>query len=94
MNRVITTVTMAVGIPSCAANAQSNLGTMNMNRSMPRMASGNMKGADDCSRMAMGEYMSVIKKMDSAMMAARGSSADATFARRGQGAIEMVRRES
>jgi uncharacterized protein (DUF305 family) len=95
MNRTIITAAIALALSSTFASAQSNQGTMN--HSMPGMTSGDMKGMDGHSKLAMGEYMSAMKKMDAAMMAAKGSSADATFARKmmahHQGAIDMAQIE-
>jgi uncharacterized protein (DUF305 family) len=97
MNRTIITAAIAVALLSTAANAQSNSGAMKMDHAMPSMTNGDMKGMNDHGKMAMSEYMSAMKKMDAAMMAAKGSTPDATFARKmmahHQGAIDMAQIE-
>lgn len=97
MNRTIITAAIAFTLFSTAANAQSNSGAMKMDHPMPGMTNGDMKGMNDHGKMAMSEYMSAMKKMDAAMMAAKGSTPDATFARKmmahHQGAIDMAQIE-
>jgi uncharacterized protein (DUF305 family) len=70
---------------------------MKMDHAMPGMTNGDMKGMNDHGKMAMSEYMSAMKKMDAAMMAAKGATPDATFARKmmahHQGAIDMAQIE-
>lgn len=97
MNRTIITAAVAIALFSTAANAQSNSGAMKMDHAMPGMTNGDMKGMNDHGKMAMSEYMSAMKKMDAAMMAAKGSSADSAFARKmiahHDGAIAMAQIE-
>lgn len=65
--------------------------------SMPGMAKGGMKGMGDHEMMAMHEDMAAMKKMDKAMMAAKGATPDVAFARKmlahHQGAIDMAQIE-
>jgi uncharacterized protein (DUF305 family) len=67
-----------------------------MNHAMPAMTD-NMKGMDSHNKMAMDEYMAEMKKMNSEMMSAMGSTTDVTFARKmlahHQGAIDMAQIE-
>jgi len=75
-----------------AASAQSSQGVMKV---MEHGAMPAMKGAKgDHNMMAMNDYMAAMKKMDQAMMSAKGSTPDVTFARKmmahHQGAIDMA----
>jgi len=75
-----------------AASAQSSQGVM---KGMEHGAMPAMKGAKgDHNMMAMNDYMAAMKKMDQAMMSAKGSTPDVTFARKmmahHQGAIDMA----
>ena len=94
----ISALALSVG----AASAQTAPGDMkNMkgmdHGSMPGMAKGGKKGMGDQSMMAMHEDMTAMKKMDKAMMAAKGATPDVAFARKmlahHQGAIEMAQIE-
>lgn len=88
----ILAVIAALSIGAATASAQSNQGsTKGMDHSaMPGMKG--MKG--DHNMMAMDDYMAAMKKMDQAMMSAKGSTPDVTFARKmmahHQGAIDMA----
>lgn len=91
-----TTTTLAViaalSAGATAASAQSNQGAM---KGMDHSAMPGMKGMKgDHNMMAMNDYMAAMKKMDQAMMSAKGSTPDVTFARKmmahHQGAIDMA----
>jgi uncharacterized protein (DUF305 family) len=64
---------------------------------MPAMSPKEMKGMANHNQMAMHADMAAMKTMDQAMMAAKGSTADVTFARKmiahHEGAIAMARIE-
>lgn len=64
---------------------------------MPAMSAKDMKGMAGHNQMAMHADMAAMKTMDKAMMAAKGSTPDVTFARKmiahHQGAIDMARIE-
>ena len=64
---------------------------------MPGMSKGGKKGMGDQNMMAMHEDMTAMKKMHTAMMAAKGATPDVAFARKmlahHQGAIEMAQIE-
>jgi uncharacterized protein (DUF305 family) len=82
-----------------AASAQSSQGAMKrMDRgSMAGMSAGDMKGMGRQNMMATNADMAAMRKMHTAMMSAKGSSADVTFARKmlahHQGAIDMAQIE-
>ena len=65
--------------------------------SMAGMSAGDMKGMGRQNMMAMNADMAAMRKMHTAMMSAKGSSADVTFARKmlahHQGAIDMAQIE-
>jgi len=92
---IVVAITLALGTGS--VNAQSNRGSMGMDHSMPGMTDNKMKGMGSHNKMAMEEFMSAMKKMDSAMMSAKGSTTDVAFARKmlahHQGAIDMAQIE-
>lgn len=79
----------ALSVGAATASAQSNQGAM---KGMDHSAMPGMKG--DHNMMAMNDYMAAMKKMDQAMMSAKGSTPDVTFARKmmahHQGAIDMA----
>ncbi len=82
----------ALSVGAATASAQSNQGAM---KGMDHSAMPGMKGMKgDHNMMAMNDYMAAMKKMDQAMMSAKGSTPDATFARQmiahHQGAIDMA----
>ena len=69
-----------------------------MNRgSMAGMSASDMKGMGRQNMMAMNADMAAMRKMHTAMMSAKGTSADVTFARKmlahHQGAIDMAQIE-
>lgn len=88
----------ALALSVTTASAQSSQGAM---KGMDHSAMGGMKGMKgmkgDHNMMAMNEYMTAMKKMDQAMMNAKGSTPDVTFARKmiahHQGAIDMAQIE-
>lgn len=94
MKKAVITAAVTLVLASTFANAQTKNSNMDMHHSMPGMSSGDMKGMDSHNKMAMTEYMSAMKKMDAAMMAAKGPTSDATFAKKmlahHQGAIDMA----
>jgi len=82
----------ALSVGAATASAQSNQGAM---KGMDHSAMPGMKGMKgDHNMMAMNDYMAAMKKMDQAMMSAKGSTPDVTFARKmiahHQGAIDMA----
>ena len=92
----------ALALTVGAASAQTAPGDMkNMkgmeHGSMPGMSKGGMKGMGDQNMMAMHEDMTAMKKMHTAMMAAKGATPDVAFARKmlahHQGAIDMAQIE-
>jgi uncharacterized protein (DUF305 family) len=95
MSKTIIAAAIALAFSSAGGNAQTNPGSMS--HSMPRMTDGDMKGMGAHDKMAMDGYMAAMKKMDSAMMAAKGATTDISFARKmiahHQGAIEMAQIE-
>lgn len=91
-----TTVALAViaafSVGAATASAQSTQGAM---KGMDHSAMPAMKGMKgDHNMMAMNDYMAAMKKMDQAMMSAKGATPDAMFARKmiahHQGAIDMA----
>lgn len=82
-------VIAALSVGAMTASAQSSQGAM---KGMDHSAMPGMKG--DHNMMAMKDYMAAMKKMDQAMMSAKGATPDATFARKmmahHQGAIDMA----
>ena len=100
--RQITTILFAAsvfGLAATVATAQSSPGAMKGmgGGSMAGMSASDMKGMDNQNMMAMNADMSAMRKMHTAMMSAKGSSADVTFARKmlahHQGAIDMAQIE-
>jgi len=92
MTLTILAAIAALSAGASTASAQSNQGAM---KGMDHSAMPGMKGAKgDHNMMAMNDYMAAMKKMDQAMMSAKGSTPDATFARKmmahHQGAIDMA----
>ena len=91
--------TSACALSVSAANAQTSQGAMKgMNRgSMAGMSASDMKGMGRQNMMAMNADMAAMRKMHTAMMSAKGTSADVTFARKmlahHQGAIDMAQIE-
>lgn len=86
--RMILAASIAVAIGSgVGVNAQPMAG----------MSAKDMKGMGSANMMAMREDMAAMKKMSRGMMAAKGSTADITFARKmlahHQGALDMARIE-
>lgn len=79
-----------------AASAPSSQGAMKgMDRgSMANMTASEQRGTGRQNMMAMNADMAAMRKMHTAMMSAKGSGADATFARKmlahHQGAIDMA----
>lgn len=99
---VIFAAASALALSAAAAGAQTPQGDMKGMKgmdhgTMPGMAHSDMKGMGDHNMMAMHEDMSAMKKMDKAMMAAKGATPDVAFARKmlahHQGAIDMARIE-
>lgn len=85
----------ALAVSATTASAQSSQGAM---KGMDHSAMAGMKGMKgDHNMMAMNEYMTAMKKMDQAMMNAKGSTPDVIFARKmmahHQGAIDMAQIE-
>ncbi|WP_394760756.1 DUF305 domain-containing protein [Phenylobacterium sp.] len=99
---LLLTAISALILSAGVASAQSATGAMKDMKgmdhgSMPGMAKGGMKGMGDRNMMAMHDDMTAMKKMDRAMMAAKGATPDVAFARKmlahHQGAIEMAQIE-
>lgn len=81
-----------------AANAQAPKRPTGAGHDMPGMSNmGDMKGMSNHNDMAMSECMTAMKRMGAAMMAAKGMTADASFAKKmvahHQGAIDMAQIE-
>lgn len=96
--RTTTTILAAIAaltVATTTASAQSSQGAM---KGMDHGAMPGMKGMKgDHNMMVMNEYMTAMKKMDQAMMSAKGTTPDMTFARKmiahHQGAIDMAQIE-
>lgn len=99
--RQITTILFATtvfGLAATLATAQSTGPMKGMDGgSMAGMSASDMKGMGNQNMMAMNANMAAMRKMHTAMMNAKGSSADVTFARKmlahHQGAIDMAQIE-
>ena len=98
----ILAITSALALGAGAAAAQSPQGSMSgmsgmSGKGMDKGAMAGMAGKGPHNMMAMNEFMASMKKMDKAMMSAKGSTTDAAFARKmiahHQGAIDMAQVE-
>jgi uncharacterized protein (DUF305 family) len=99
---IVVAISSALALGASAAAAQSPQGSMSgmSGKSMDKGAMAGMAGMSgkgSHNMMAMNEFMASMKKMDKAMMSAKGSTTDAAFARKmiahHQGAIDMAQVE-
>lgn len=98
---IIFAAASVLALSSAAAGAQTPQGDMKSMKGMDHgamsMAHGDIKGMGSHNMMAMHDDMTAMKKMDKAMMAAKGATPDVAFARKmlahHQGAIEMAQIE-
>jgi uncharacterized protein (DUF305 family) len=96
---IILAISSALALGAGAAAAQSPQGSMSgmSGKSMDKGAMAGMSGKGSHNMTVMNEFMASMKKMDKAMMSAKGSTTDAAFARKmiahHQGAIDMAQVE-